>query len=117
MLLFEGEPVVFSLFSLATFCLLIGGCLWGSMEDKQNQAGRIVGIFIFSVGVFATVLFFALFIYKKRRKNLKMKRQREEIEKFKRDLDAPVNHLQANGIDNNALELDTQPIRLQNPKF
>ncbi|KAA3672900.1 uncharacterized protein DEA37_0014171 [Paragonimus westermani] len=82
MLLFEGEPVLFFLFLFSVLGLLIGGCMWGSGEDQGNRAKMIGGIALFTIGCATTVVFFAIFTYKRIRKRKKRKREIERILQF-----------------------------------
>ncbi|VDL97786.1 unnamed protein product [Schistocephalus solidus] len=79
MLLFEGEPLLFILFSLSTLSFLIGGCSWGAGEEAGEEGRRIAGIIVFFFGVGCCVLFIILFTYKKIRKKAKAKKDFEEL--------------------------------------
>nr|CDS33575.1 expressed protein [Hymenolepis microstoma] len=79
MLLFEGEPALFILFALFILSFLIGGCMWGSGEEANDQPKYIVGIVIFFFGVTCCVFFFVLFTYKKIRQRRREKRDFEEL--------------------------------------
>ncbi|VDP78451.1 unnamed protein product [Echinostoma caproni] len=79
MLLFEGEPLLFFLFIISVLSLLIGGCLWGSGEDANQRSKMIAGIVLFSIGCATTIIFIALFAYKRVHKK---KKRRREIEKI-----------------------------------
>ncbi|VEL09017.1 unnamed protein product [Protopolystoma xenopodis] len=76
MLLFDGEPLLFFLFSFSILDLLIGGCLWGSGESDGDSVKMYFGIVIFAIGCTSTVCFFFVLCLKKiqrrRRKRLEM---------------------------------------------
>ncbi len=88
MLLFEGEPVLFILFSLFILSFLIGGCMWGSGEEAGDRTKHIVGIVIFFFGVACCVIFIALFIYKKIKQKRKEKREFEELMRMQNEFAA-----------------------------
>ncbi|KAL7058037.1 hypothetical protein AAHC03_017029 [Spirometra sp. Aus1] len=79
MLLFEGEPVLFILFSLSALCFLIGGCSWGAGEESGDRTRHIAGVVVFFFGVACCILFIILFTYKKIRKRTKEKQDFEEL--------------------------------------
>ncbi|KAL5104833.1 hypothetical protein TcWFU_001309 [Taenia crassiceps] len=88
MLLFEGEPVLFILFALFILSFLIGGCMWGSGEEENDQTKHIVGIIIFFFGVTCCVLFFILFIYKRIRQRRRKKKDFEELMRMQNEFAA-----------------------------
>ncbi|VDD83229.1 unnamed protein product [Mesocestoides corti] len=88
MLLFEGEPALFLLFSASILSFLIGGCLWGSGEDAGNQAKRTVGIVIFFCGVTCCVAFFMLFTYKTIKRKRREKQDFEELMRMQNEFAA-----------------------------
>lgn len=79
MLLFEGEPVLFTLFAAFILSLLVGGCMWGSGEEAGDRTKQIIGVVIFFFGVTCCVCFFVLFTYKKIRKKRREMRDFEEL--------------------------------------
>ncbi|KAH9281461.1 hypothetical protein ECG_05167 [Echinococcus granulosus] len=88
MLLFEGEPALFILFALFILSFLIGGCMWGSGEDENDQAKLTMGIVIFFFGVTCCIIFFILFIYKKVRQRRREKRDFEELMRMQNEFAA-----------------------------
>ncbi|KAL7058461.1 hypothetical protein AAHC03_017030 [Spirometra sp. Aus1] len=79
MLLFEGEPLLFTLFGLTVLSLLIGGCMWGAGEENGDRPRFIAGIALFFFGTGCGVCFLILFVYKRVKKVRKQKRELAEL--------------------------------------
>ncbi|CAL8085592.1 unnamed protein product [Calicophoron daubneyi] len=79
MLLFEGQPLLFFLFSISILCLLIGGCCWGSGEDADNKGKMYAGIVIFAIGCATAVAFIIVYVLKRIRRRRKRKAEIERI--------------------------------------
>lgn len=97
MLLFEGEPALFFLFILSVLSLLIGGCLWGSGEDAGERTKMIGGIVLFTIGCATTVIFIALYTYKRIHKKKKRRREIERILQMKDPNNGVLPSQQENG--------------------
>ncbi|GAA50481.1 glutamate receptor NMDA [Clonorchis sinensis] len=112
MLLFEGEPALFFLFTTSVLSLLIGGCLWGSGEDEGNHNKMIGGIVLFSIGCATTVAFLSLYIYRRIRRRKKRRLEIERILQLQESTntaDKPskrTSDLRRSAYDNRAAEVD-----------
>ncbi|VDK41372.1 unnamed protein product [Dibothriocephalus latus] len=79
MLLFEGEPLLFTLFGLSVLSLLIGGCMWGVGTDTNDHPRYVAGISVFFFGTGCCVCFIIVFVYKHIKKMRIRKRDLAEV--------------------------------------
>ncbi|VDM03360.1 unnamed protein product [Schistocephalus solidus] len=85
MILFEGEPLLFTLFGFTVLGFLIGGCMWGAGQDNGERPRLLAGISVFFFGTSCGVCFILLFVYKRIKKSQMQKRDLEEMMRLQKE--------------------------------